>query len=190
MTKYAGLMCDLAVDDEIFVGLAPDAALYRGLWMMSFDAVAGFTVDVDLVSVAEEYANFQAGLGAVSTPVNPAPLAYDFTNGLGDATKDACQKAELWGGVHTDYRNNNALLFEPMAPAVFAGLGQSLYMRLTVTALGEFGGDSAEACCNTCGGDNYPTFQVGAIYDRLCADKQRVRNFCNCPEKLCGEDCE
>lgn len=190
MVKYASDLCELAVGDEIFVGVVPDAAWYRGLWMMSFDSLPGFEVNLDLVSVADVYQAWldndgdATGVAAFNTPAGQ--LQYDFANGLGDATKDACDQVALYGGQESDYRNNAALVSSPFASTLAAGLGQALYFRLTITAVpGEF--EPGADCCNTCGdGDRLPTFQVGAVYDRLCADKQRTRVYCNCPDQLCG----
>ena len=189
MQKYAAELCGLAVGDEIFVGLAPDAAFYRGLWMHSYDAVEGFAVDYDLVKVTDVYDAWLAGDASGVAPY-AGTLSYDFANGLGNATKDACQLAALWGGVHTDYRNNDAAVFEPINPGLFAKLSEALYMRLTVTAVGSFGSNAeGGSCCSKCGKDAYPTVQVGALYDQLCIDKQRTQVFCNCNEILCGEGC-
>lgn len=193
MARYAKLFCGLEVGDEIFFGLAPDTAFYRGLWMMSFDPIPGFQVKLDLVSVPDVYAQFKATGDATGvTPFNTAAgtLEYDFSNGLGEATCDAVDLAGLYGGEWTDYRNQDAWVAKTFASNRIANLGQALYMRLTVVAIGEFGTNAdGEACCNTCNNPKYPTFQAGALYDRTCTDKQRVRNFCNCPEMLCGGEC-
>lgn len=194
MKKYASELCQLEVGDELFVGLAPDAAVYRGLWMMSFDALPGLEVDVDLVPVKDVYAQWLANNGnatGVTTTLNTAPstLAYDFANGLGHSTKDANDLANLYGTPVTNHRNNDALAVSAFATQRPALLGESVYFRLTITAVPA--GNLPEAgCCSNCGEDAYPTFQVGAWYDRLCVDKQRVRKFCNCPESLCGEGCD
>lgn len=194
LQKYAAEVCTLDVGDELFIGLAPDAAWYRGLWMMAFNSVPGFTVNLDLVSVADVYAAWLANngdaTGVASFVAGGDELAYDFANGLGDATKDAQSKVDLYGGLISDYRNNAALVSSVFAATLPANLGQALYFRLTVTAVPDsdpLGG----GCCSSCGDDvAYPLLQVGAVYDQLCADKQRVRTYCNCPEQLCGEGCD
>lgn len=193
MKKYASELCQLEVGDELFVGLAPDAAIYRGIWMMSFDALPGLTVDVDLVPVKDVYTQWVNNNGdatGVATTLNtgPSTLSYDFADGLGHSTKDANDLADLYGGAVTDHRNNDALQVSAFATQRPALLGQSVYFRLTVT--GVPGNLPEGGCCSSCGEDAYPTFQVGAWYDRLCVDKQRVRKFCNCPESLCGEGCD
>lgn len=193
MKKYASELCQLEVGDELFVGLAPDAAVYRGMWMMSFDALPGLTVDVDLVPVKDVYTQWVNNNGdatGVATTLNtgPSTLSYDFADGLGHSTKDANDLADLYGGAVTDHRNNDALQVSAFATQRPALLGQSVYFRLTVT--GVPGNLPEGGCCSSCGEDAYPTFQVGAWYDRLCVDKQRVRKFCNCPESLCGEGCD
>ena len=53
MGRYAELWCHLEVGDEIYVGLLPDAALYRGIWAMAFNAVPGFKVEFDLVRIRD-----------------------------------------------------------------------------------------------------------------------------------------
>lgn len=189
MSRYAKYLSDLAVGDELIVGLVPDATLLRGLWFGSFDAVDGFTVTADLVSVRDIYTAVEAQgtdvpSGVVSLP-GTAALDYDFTDGLGHATQDAYDLAKIYGGTLSDYRNEAALRYANFPDPVFAGLGVSTYLRLTVTALGEFGNNTDGGCCSTCGDLAFPTFQVGAIYDVLCFDKQRVRNFCNCGGSPC-----
>lgn len=192
MNRYADMFCKLAVDDEIFVGLVPDAAVYRGLWLLAFTCAEGFTVDIDLIKCQDVIDAIEAGNdGTGLTPVNPAPLQFDFTNCVGDATCDAVTKAALpYGKDYEDYRNDEgmkALLFDPM----FAKLGGAMYIRLKVTALGDVNADPAQNCCNSCKSPRYPKFQVGAIYDRLCADKQRHQRYCNCGDSgLCSDGCE
>jgi len=190
MKKYASELCNLAVGDELFVGLIPDASVIRGLWMLSFDALPGFTVTADLVSVKDVWAAYEANDGdATGVPRAYAAvsglLSYDFTNGLGHSTKDATALAALYGGVYTDYRNNDALVASRYVTPQVTLLGESMYIRLIVTATpSEPLSDTG--CCSACNEDNVPTFQVGAWYDQLCADKQRVRKYCNCPRALCG----
>ncbi len=183
--QYADLLSGLTVGDELFIGLAPNAALYRGLWMMSFDAISGFQVRLDLVNGEDVLVAFNNGDASGVNPVNTTPLAYDFSQGLGDATCDALDKQALGWGGYKEFRNDAALAYQPIAPDLFAGLGDTMYFRITIVALGNFGSGGGDTCCSDCGKPQYPVFQVGAIYDRFCADKQRVRNFCNCGN-LCG----
>jgi len=186
MQKYSSEFCDLAVGDEIFVGVVPDAAVYRGLWMMSFDAIAGLQMDLDLVSVSDVYNAHLLGDATGVAAWDAAALSYDFADGVGQATKDTYQQLELHGGVYADYRNNDAVVGVNLAAPKIALLGEALYLRLTVTENDSTVGDSS--CCSTCLKDTNPTFQVGAVYDRMCVDKQRVRNFCNCPVEICDDD--
>ncbi len=190
MAKWASHLCNLAVGDELLIGLAPDAAWYRGLWMASYDAVPGLEVTLDLVSVNDIYDAWLAdgdpsGVTGFYTAASGS-IDYDFADGLGQATKDACYLAELHGGTESDYRNEDALVMSPFASTRPATLGQSLYFRLTVTAVA--GENTETGCCSDCGNVNQPTFVVGALYDRTCFDKQRVRKFCNCPSSGCGCD--
>lgn len=192
MQKYASELCNLEVGDELFIGVVPDAALYRGVWMMSFDAVPGLTADYDLVSVADVFAQWAGNNGdATGVPGFYADASgtinYDFADGLGNSTKDAQDLAALYQDSPSVYRNEAALQISPYVAPQPALLGQALYMRLTITAVPA---DQTETgCCSSCDQPNSPTLQVGAIYDRLCVDKQRVRKFCNCPERLCDEGC-
>lgn len=198
MSRWSNQFCDLVVGDEIFVSVLPDAAVYRGLWMGSFDKVNGFTVDVELVSVRDVAAAAALGDPLIDIPrvAGTEVLPYDFTNGMCESIKDAVDLTKLWGGAWSDYRNSEALqgvMFnDPSAdPAInqhFAKLGDALYIRLTVTALGDLG-DAPDGTCGSCSQPLYPEFQVGAIYDRICFDKGRVRNYCNCNESLCGDGC-
>lgn len=191
--KYASELCNLAVGDEIFVGLVPPASVARGLWVMSHDSVPGFTVEVDLVSVKDVYNEYTnngyATSVATSLTGGDKALAYDFANGLGDSTKDAADRAALYGKLPSDYRNLDALDISMFANQIPLGLADTQYIRLTVTDASGLG-SSGQSCCTTCGGDAYPTFQVGVIYDRLCADVQRVRKYCSCPEQNCGGGCD
>jgi len=193
MVKYASQFCNLEVGDELFIGLVPDAVLLRGIWMMSFDSLVGFQADYDLVSVVDVYNQWLANNGdATGVPGfyldASGTISYDFAEGLGQSTKDANDIVELYGGVPGDYRNNSALVISPYTDPVPLLLSQSLYMRLTVTGL-PADGINEEGCCNSCDNPQLPTFQLGAIYDRLCVDKQRVRKYCNCPQRLCDEEC-
>ena len=193
MSKYFDSFCDLEVGDEILVGLIPDASIVRALWMMSHHKVDGFTGTFDLVSVPAIAAAVEAaggnladpsvlGIGRVGTTTNQ--VVYDATNGLIGATKDAVQQLEIYGGVYTDYRNNAALAVTNFATAIPLPLAEPVYMRYTISAIGNLGVAEDGGCCSTCAGQNYPTFQFGAVYDVLCVDKQRVENYCNCPENL------
>ena len=177
MSEYAHLFCDLAVGDEIFMGLLPDAAFYRGTWLHMYNKVPGFEVCIDLVPVVDVWDAHEAGNACGVAPLaGTVPQVGDFTDGVCQATKDACSKAELWGTEHTDYRNNDGQVATPY-PAVHAGLGKSLYIRLTVKALGDLG-TSGDKKCSKCKGDSYPSFKAGAILDTVCGDKQRVTAPC------------
>lgn len=185
--KYPEIFSNLAVDDELFIGLGPDLANYRGLWMQSFDPVDGFTVELDLVRVLDVCADIEGGGdGTGVDPVDGAvTLSYDFSNGMGDAIKDACDKAALWGGTWEDYFNKDNYVAESFDDDFQALRGDSVYLRMKVTALGDLetiGED--DDCCSSCGGGKYPNFQVGAFYDRSCADKMPVQKFCNCSVDL------
>lgn len=189
MNTYAENLSALAVDDQLFVGVFPDSAVYRGLWLGSYSVLAGFTVDAELVSVKEICEAYVANDGDVSAvaafPGTPT-LAYDFADGMGQATKDAAQEACLWGGEYTDFRNNDALVFENIQDPVPALLGDSLYLRLTVTAVPE---ELAEdTCCGKCGEGMLPYFAAGVLAEDICFDKQQISTTCNCPETLgkCG----
>lgn len=189
MNVYAEHLSSLAVDDELFVAVFPDSALYRGLWLGSYSVLPGFTVDAELVSVKDICDAYVANDGDVSgvAPVAGTPtLAYDFANGMGQATKDAADLACLWGGAYTDFRNNDALAFANVTPPVAALLGQSVYLRLTVTAVPAL--IAEETCCGSCGEGILPYFAAGVIADDICFDKQQIAITCNCPETLgkCG----
>lgn len=184
MGVYASQFAGLEVGDEIFVGLVPDAVVLRGIWMNAFDAIEGFKVKADLVSVPDVYENLGE---AQPTFEGTASLEYDFKDGLGHATIDAIGEAKFWGGEASDYRNLEALKAK-FFDQTLAPLGQSTYLRITVVELGEFGENAPDGCCAGCGQKRYPTFQIGAIYDRICVDKQRVRNFCNCNESTGSEE--
>lgn len=193
MAKYFDTFCDIEVGDQILVGLIPDASLVRTLWMMSHHKVDGFTGTYDLVSVPAIAAAVDAAGGNLADPSVLAvsrtgtatnQVAYDSTNGLIGSTKDAVQQQELYGGPITDYRNNDALAITNFPTPIPLPLGEPVYMRFTVTAIGSFGTAENGSCCSTCSGNLYPTIQFGAVFDVLCADKQRVQDYCNCPENL------
>lgn len=192
MHEYANLFCDLAVGDEIFMGILPDAAFYRGIWMHMYNKVEGFTVDVDLVPIKDVWDAYEAGDACGVAPLAGAETqAADFTDGVCQATKDACMLANLWEKDETqyeNYRNNDGQVATPF-DAVYAGLGQSLYIRLTVTALGALG-SSDTPVCTKCRGDTYPSFKAGAVFDTLCGDKQRVVNQCCKVDTACSKGCD
>lgn len=191
MSKYADLFCDLEVGDEIMVGLVPDVTLIRGLWLGNYDAVDGFQVTADLVSVRDVYkAHADGSTDSVPPFEGVSLLNFDFSNGLGDATKDAVYKASMTGKKVSDYRNEDALKLEVFPAPVFAGLGQSTYLRIKVNSLGSLGSNSTDGCCNSCGDVTYPRFKVGVVYDNICFDKQRVRDFCNCEKTVCSSGCD
>lgn len=185
MAEYSKLFSDLAVGDAIYMGLLPDAAFYRGIWFHGYHKVQGFQVAVDLVPVKEIYDAVLLGNDPNAVPrlAGTEEQAFDFTNGVQEATKDAVQKAKLWDkneNVYEKYRNNLGQVATPF-DAVYAGLGQSLYIRVRIVDLGALG-SSEQACCSSCKGEAYPTFKAGAVVDTLCGHKQRVARFC------CGVD--
>jgi len=159
---FASCLCDAAVGDEIFIGVLPDSAMYRGIWAHAYNAVPGFTVDVDLVPIKDVWDAYEAGDACGVAPLAGAETqALDFTDGVGHSTKDACQLAGLWEKDEAqweNYRNNDGQVATPFDP-VHAGLGQSLYIRLTITALGNLG-NSGEACCSKCKNDAYPSLKA------------------------------
>lgn len=196
MSKYASSFCNLAVGDEIFIGTFPDQAIYRAIWAKAYNQVKGFKVEFELVSIKDVYDAYIAGgkdimaVTGVAKYAGTSTLAYDFTDGQREATKDAIQLAALYGGSYTDYRSNNAHKTELINPPVPLDEADGFYLRMTVIELGEFGsGSDEDSCCSKCGGTKYPSFKAGVILDTTCADKQQVVKYCNCPESLCGEGC-
>ena len=193
MSQYAKEFSDLEVGDEIFMGLLPDASFYRGIWFHAYNAVKGFEVDVDLVPVKDVYDAYVAGAGD-ATGVDPLAgaetLSFAFADGVCNSSCDAVQLAQ--GDPKKDYddfRNNSGQAGLPFDP-VYVGLGVSLYIRVTVTALGQLGTDEG-ACCGKCKKDSYPTYKAGAILDTTCASKQRNYQACCGVAAACGEcgDC-
>lgn len=195
MGEYADLLCDLQPNDEIYVAILPDAALYFGMWAMSFTPVNGFKVEFDLVrgrDVWNAWANNRELSGLPSVPGTKV-LPYDFSNGLGHNSYNAITIAKLpyETGNYDDYRNNAALDWVQYDPAHFAFLGEAMYIRMTVKELGQFSVQMEEGgCCNYCQKRKYPTFQVGMVYAHICADKQRWQKYCNCDFGLCRNGCE
>lgn len=197
MGRYAELWCHLEVGDEIYVGLLPDAALYRGIWAMAFNAVPGFKVEFDLVRIRDVWNALVnnrdlKGIRAMPMPGGRAFLPYDFTDGVGMSPYQAMTLAKLpYGkGSYDAYRNNAALKYAPIDPDFFAQLGESMYIRMTVKELGEFGNIQPDGCCSNCHESKYPKFQVGVVYDRLCVDKARWTKYCNCDQSFCAEGCD
>ena len=185
MSEFPELFSDLQVGDQIFMGVLPDSAFYRGIWVHGYNKVQGFKIDVDFVPVRDIYDAVLLGtdLSAVERLAGTPVQSFDFTNGVKEATKDAVQKSVLWNNdenYHELYRNNLGQVATPFE-AVHAGLGMSLYIRVTVVELGALG-KSEDSCCSKCGGDSYPIFKAGAVLDTLCGEKQRVTRFC------CGID--
>ena len=196
MNSYASDLCNLAVGDEIMVGLVPDAAVYRYMWASFNEKFPGLEFTVDLVSVLDVWDEYVTPTG------NPVPgaggsLSLDGNaNYIGQATYDAVQLAKLYGDTWGDYRNTtgNGTVVGPVEAnpgdgQVIANLGEAYYMRLTVTAV-PANYTASDGCCSTCGSDALPTLQVGAIFDSLCVNKQIVKRTCNCSQKLCDEGCE
>lgn len=193
MGEYADILCDLQPGDEVYVGILPDAALYWGMWAMSFNAVKGFKADFDLVrgrDVWNAWVNNQELTGLPRVPGTQV-LPYDFTDGLGHNSWNAVTISKLpWeSGNYDDYRNNAALEWVPYNPALFAFLGEAMYIRMTIRELGEYNVAMEDQCCNYCLKRKFPTFQVGMVYAHICADKQRWQKYCNCQTGLCNEGC-
>ena len=117
-------------------------------------------------------------------------LDYDFSDGLGydSWTAETNAKTPWAAGDYNYYRNNAALKWAGFDTQFFAALGEAMYIRMTITAVGEAGTSDPGVCC-TCGKPKFPVFQIGAIYDRMCADKQRHVKYCNCHEIPCRNGC-
>ena len=132
------------------------------------------------------------GIRAMPMPGGRAFLPYDFTDGVGMSPYQAMTLAKLpYGkGSYDAYRNNAALKYAPIDPDFFAQLGESMYIRMTVKELGEFGNLQPDGCCSNCHESKYPKFQVGVVYDRLCVDKARWTKYCNCDQGFCAEGCD
>lgn len=197
MAEYADMFCQLTVGDEIYVGIVPDAALYRGIWAMGFNVVKDFEVEFDLVRMRDVWNAMAAGgnlKGIRPAPMQNGPfkLPYTFSDGVGYNTPNAMTMAKLpWStGSYDDYRNNDALKFAPIDPSFFAQLGEAMYIRMTVKKMGEFSAVDPDGCCNKCHKKKFPVFQVGCVYDRLCVDKQRWVKYCNCDFSLCRGGCD
>lgn len=189
MGAYAEQLSGLAVGDELFIGIFPDAAVYRGLWVGSYSALAGMTADFDLVSIADVCDAYVANNGdasGVAGVTGVTPISYDFADGMRNASKDAVQLACLHGNDPSDHRNNDALVYENIVPPVPALLGGALYLRMTITAVPATLGEGG--CCGSCGEGQLPYLAAGVIADEICFDKQKITNTCNCPETLgkCG----
>lgn len=192
MSHFANLFCDLAADDEIFFGILPDAAFYRAIWVHMYNKVDGFVADFDLVSIKDVYeAHLKGDATGVPAFAGTEVQEADFTDGVCNATKDAVLLAKQWdkdADQWEKYRNNDGQVATAFDP-VFAGLGQSLYLRMTVKELGNLG-DSAEATCSKCRRDSYPFFKAGAILDVTCGDKQRVTSACCGLDSPCATRCD
>lgn len=193
MGRYAEFFCDMAAGDEVFVALMPDACIYRGLWAMAFNPVKDFKVKFDLVRCRDVYNAYVAGQSMKGLPAvaGTAALDYDFSDGLGFDTWTADSNAKMpWAkGDYNYYRNNAALKWAGFDTQHFAALGEAMYVRMTIVQNGEAGVADPGTCC-TCGQPKFPVFQVGCIYDRMCADKQRHVKYCNCDRGPCAEGCE
>lgn len=197
MAEFAHKFCHLEVDDEIYVGLLPDAMLYRGIWAMAFNAVPGFKVEFDLVRIRDVWnamVNEQnlKGIRAMPMPGGRAYLPYDFTDGVGMSPKEAMTEMSLpYRDKNYDvYRNNAALKFAPIDPVFFAQLGESMYIRMTIKEMGELGNNPPDGCCSYCRQSKWPKFQVGVVADRLCVDKARWSKYCNCDQGFCAQGCD
>ena len=192
MGEFADLFCDLKKDDEIYIGVLPDACVYRGVWAMSFNAVKDFQVKFDLVRMRDVHNALVQGnpLKALPAVPNTAALNYDFSDGLGDAPEDALTKSKLpYGGKYDTYRNNAALKFAAITPGFFTALGEAMYIRMTIVKVGDAGKTDEGNCCS-CGKPKFPVFQVGCLYDRLCAEKTRHQRYCDCDRGPCAGGCD
>lgn len=193
MADFEELFCSLEQGDEIYVALMPDACIYRGIWAMAFNPVKDFTVRFDLVRARDLYNAWVAGTSMKGLPAvaGTAALDYDFSDGLGyDSWTAETNAKTAWAkGGYDYYRNNAALKWAGFDTAHFAALGEAMYIRMTVTQVGEAGTFDPGTCC-TCGKPKFPVFQIGCIYDRMCADKQRHVKYCNCDGGPCRGGCE
>ena len=135
MKKYADIFDSLAVGDSVYIHLVPDAMGVRGWWAAPQDPVAGFKVDMDIVSIQQVDTAIKAGnLGATVAGYVPK-MEIDFTNGLGDAAMDAHYRAHQNEGKFTDFRHPEAHVGGYYDTSVLLTVGMSAYIRLTVTAL-------------------------------------------------------
>lgn len=194
LAEYADILCNLAVGDKIILGLVPDATIVRGMWVLNFKCVNGFTVKFDLVKGADIIADIKAGGdGSAAAAYTPATIpSFDFSNCLGDTPCDAVTKMRLpyMSSAYEDHRNPLAMDVVATAPTPLK-LGEACYMRAEIIALGDFGNNSTAPCCDNCAEAKYPSFQLGVVYDRLCADKLRRQRYCNCGNTgLCSEGCQ
>lgn len=193
MADFEELFCSLEENDEIYVALMPDACIYRGIWAMAFNPVKDFKVKFDLVRARDLYNAWVAGGSMKGLPAvaGTAALDYDFSDGLGYDSWTAETNAKMpWAaGDYNYYRNNAALKWAGFDSPHFAALGEAMYIRMTVTQVGEAGTSDPGVCC-TCGKPKFPVFQIGCIYDRMCADKQRHVKYCNCDGGPCRGGCE
>lgn len=192
MAEFEELFCNLEVGDELYLVLLPDACIYRGLWAMAFNPVKGFTARFDCVRARDLYNAWVGGQPMKGLPAvaGTASLDYDFSDGLGfdSWTAETNAKTPWAAGDYNYYRNNAALKWAGFDTQFFAALGEAMYIRMTITAVGEAGTSDPGVCC-TCGKPKFPVFQIGAIYDRMCADKQRHVKYCNCHEIPCRNGC-
>lgn len=194
MGEEADILCDLEAGDELYVAVLPDAALYWGMWAMSFTPVNGFKVDFDLVRMRDVWNAWVNKQDLVGLPRVPGTkvLPYDFTDGLmhNSYVAHTISKLPYETGNYDDYRNNAALDFVLFDPPHFAFLGEAMYIRMKIKELGDFSVQMEGGCCNYCMKPKYPTFQVGMVYAHICADKQRWQKYCNCDYGLCRNGCE
>lgn len=192
MRDFEELFCNLEVGDELYLVLLPDACIYRGLWAMAFNPVKNFTARFDCVRARDLYNAWVGGQSMKGLPAvaGTAALDYDFSDGLGydSWTAETNAKTPWAAGDYNYYRNNAALKWAGFNTQFFAALGEAMYIRMTITAVGEAGTSDPGVCC-TCGKPKFPVFQIGAIYDRMCADKQRHVKYCNCHEIPCRNGC-
>lgn len=187
MNKYSQLMDGLAVGDQVYIHIVPDAMGVRGYWFAPQDPLAGFTADFDVVSIQDIDAAIKAGnLGNTVAGYTPA-ISVDFTNGLGDAAYDAHLQAEMHSSTFTSFRNPAAHVSDYYAAPVMLRVGMASYIRMTVTALPDpIVEDGCESSCSSCGGGlGWPMLHYGLVVDRTCFSKNEARTYCSCNEPIC-----
>lgn len=188
MKKYTDIFDSLAVGDSVYIHLVPDAMGVRGWWACPQDPVAGFKVDMDIVSIQEVDAAIKAGdLGSTVAGLVPK-MEIDFTTGLGDAAMDAHYRAHQNHGAFVDYRHPEAHVGGYYAAPVLLTVGMAAYIRLTVTALPDpVVHDGCSDTCSSCGGGaGWPRFQYGLLVDRTCFSKNEARTYCACDDAICA----
>ena len=184
MSKY-DMLDPLAVDDQIYIAIVPDATVYRGMWFLPQDSYPGLTFDAELVDATEVHALYCAKSPTSTAKVYGPTLELDLNHGLGDATCDAITKSELWGTPTSDYRDPDAFQGGLFTDPFLAGLHKAMYLRLTVTAVPSAAPSTSN--CNGCSGEiGLPYMQWGLIIDDIGVLKQQIADYCNCTLKFCA----